>query len=71
MLASFNSFKRTSVDKAAQGAQPPQWPGKKDFFVKIGGLSSLPPAKSGRACYHNPTGRGYFYQMPNMYTVLA
>jgi len=23
----------------------------------------LPPAKSGRACYDNPTGRVYFYQM--------
>jgi len=31
----------------------------------------LPPAKSGRACYDNPTGRGYFYQMSNMYTCIA
>jgi len=43
----------------------------KFFFVKIEGLSSLPAAKSGRACYDNPTGRGYFYQMPNMYTCIA
>jgi len=40
-------------------------------LVKIEGLSSLPPAKSGRACYDNPTGRGYFYQMPNTYTCIA
>ena len=33
--------------------------------------SGLPPAKSGRACYDNPTGRGYFYQMSNMYTCIA
>ena len=31
----------------------------------------FPPAKSGRACYDNPTGRGYFYQMSNMYTCIA
>jgi len=42
-----------------------------NFLVKIEGLSSLPPPKSGRACYDNPTGRGYFYQMPNMYTCIA
>jgi len=41
--------------------------GPKKFLVKTEGLSSLPPAKSGRACYGNPTGRGHFYQMPNMY----
>ena len=29
------------VDKGAQGAQPPQWPGKKEFFVKIEELSSF------------------------------
>jgi len=46
-----------------------QWPDKK--LVKIERLSSLPPAKSGRACHDNPTGRGYFYQMPNMYTCIA
>ena len=57
-------------------AQAPQWPGK-IFFVKIEGLSTiklnpgLPPAKSGRACYDNPKGRGYFYPMSNMYTYLA
>jgi len=45
--------------------------GPKIFLVKIEGLSSLPPAKSGRACHDNPTGRGYFYQMPNMYTCVA
>ena len=26
----------------------------------------FPPAKSGRACYDNPTRRGDFYQMSNM-----
>ena len=33
----------------------------------------LPPAKPGRACYDrpNPTRRGYFYQMSNMYTCIA
>ena len=31
----------------------------------------LPPAKSGRACYDNPTGMGHFYQMSNMYTCIA
>jgi len=31
----------------------------------------LHPAKSGHACYDNPTGRGYFYQMSNMYTCIA
>ena len=41
------------------------------LVVNIERLSSLPPAKSGRACYDNPTGRGYFYQMPNMYTCIA
>ena len=43
----------------------------KIFLVKMEGLSSLPPAKSGRACYDNPTGRGHFYQMPNKYTCIA
>ena len=28
-------------------------------------------AKYGRAFYDNPTGRGYFYQMSNMYTCIA
>ena len=41
------------------------------FLFKTEGLSSLPPAKSGRACYDNPTGRGHFYQMPNTYTWVA
>jgi len=31
----------------------------------------LPPAKSDRACYDNPTGMGYFYHMSNMYTCIA
>jgi len=31
----------------------------------------FPPTKSGRACYDNPTGSGYFYQMSNMYTCIA
>jgi len=62
----------TGVDKGGcRGPSPPQWPGKNFLFVKIEGLSSLPPGKSGRACYDNPTGRGYFYQMPNMYTCIA
>ena len=39
----------TGVDKGAQGAQAPNGRAKKNFFVKIEGLSSLPPAKSGRA----------------------
>jgi len=30
----------TGVDRGAKGAQAPQWPGKKNFFVKIEGLSS-------------------------------
>jgi len=63
----------TGVDKGAQGAkgaQAPQLPGKKNFSVKTVGLSSLPTAKSGRACYDNPTERGHFYQMP-MYTCIA
>ena len=54
----------------AQGAQLPQSPGQKNY-LKQEGLSSLPPAKSGRACYDNPTGRGHFYQMPNTYTCIA
>ena len=34
-----STFRGTGVDKGAQGAQPPpQWPGKKIFFVKIKGL---------------------------------
>ena len=57
----------TGVDKG--GGQAPNGRAKK--LVKIEGLSSLPPAKSGRACYHNPTGRGYFCQMPNTYTCIA
>ena len=101
----------TGVDR---GGQPPSnAPSKKNFFVKIEGLSSfrwsvlkssdistrlrltrltgvyvwlwaspaadpqhlclapgLPPAKSGCARYDNPTGRGYFCQMFNMYTCI-
>jgi len=58
----------TGVDK---GEGPgPTIAGKKKL-VKTEGLSSLPPAKSGRACYDNPTGRGHFYQMPNMCTCIA
>jgi len=41
------------------------------ILVRKERLSSLPPAKSGRACYDNPTGMGYFYQMPNMYTCIG
>jgi len=62
-----------------RGPSLPQWPGIKEFFVKTEGLSTsklgprpaLPPAKAGRASYDNPTGRGYFYQMSNMYTCIA
>ena len=62
----------TGVDKEGPGGPgPPQSQGQKFFLVKIEELSSLPPAKSGRACYDNPTGRGYFYQMSNMYTCIA
>ena len=56
----------TGVDKGGPGGPDPPI-----FLVKIEGLSSLPPAKSGRACHDNPTGRGYFYQMPNVYTCIA
>jgi len=59
----------TGVDKGGQ--PPPPNRRAKIFLVKIEGLSSLPPAKSGRACYDNPTGRRHFYQMPNMYTCIA
>ena len=58
----------TGVDKGGPG--PPNRWAKKIFLVKKEGLSSLPPAESGRACYDNPTGRGHFYQMP-MYTCIA
>jgi len=63
-----NDRQPTGVDKG--GPRSPQWPGKK-FLLKIEGLLCLPPAKSGRACHDNPTGRGHFYQMPNMYTCIA
>jgi len=53
------------------GPRPPNGLAKKIFLVKIEGLSSLPPAKSGCACHDNPTGRGYFYQMSNTYTCIA
>jgi len=72
--------KTTGVNKGAQGAQPPNGRAKKFFLVKIEGISNfttiklgpgLTAAKSGRACYGDPTGRGYFYQMSNMYTYIA
>jgi len=76
--------KTTGVNKGAQGGPaplPPPMAGQKRFFlVKIEGISNfttikLGPgptaAKSGRACYDNPTGRGYIYQMSNMYTCMA
>ena len=57
----------------------PQWPGQNFFLLTrltfdfehhlLLLLSS--PAKPGCACYDNPTGRGYFYQMSNMYTCIA
>ena len=52
-----------------RGSSPPIAGQKK--LVKTEGLSSLPPAKSGRVCYDNPTGRGHFYQMADMYTCIA
>ena len=63
----------TGVDKGGPGGPGPPMAGQKNFLVKIEGLLCLPPAKSGRACHDNPTGRGYvyFYQMPNMYTCIA
>ena len=36
-----SSAEVTGVDKGAQGVQAPQWPGKKNIFVKIEGLSSF------------------------------
>jgi len=57
----------TGVDKGGQA----KISRAKIFLVKIEGLSSFPPFKSGRACHDNPTGRGYFYQMSNMYTCIA
>ena len=63
-----NDRQPTGVDKG--GARSPQWPGKK-ILLKIEGLLCLPPAKSGRACYDNPTGKTYFYQMSNVYTCIA
>jgi len=53
------------------GPAPPPNRRAKNFLVQREGLLSLPPAKSGRACYDNPTGSGHFYQMPNMYTCIA
>ena len=61
----------TGVDKGGPGGPAPPNGRAKNFLVKIERLSILPPAKSGRACYDNPMGRGYFYQMPNMYTCIA
>ena len=68
----------TGVDKGAQGAQPPLMAGQKRIFLlkwrdfqRLSLAPCLPPVKSGRACYDNPTGRGYFYQMSNMYTFIA
>ena len=61
----------TGVDKGGPGGPAPPIAGPNFFLVKTGGLSSLPPAKSGRVCYDNPTGRGSFYQMSNMYTCIA
>jgi len=62
----------TGVDKGPRWPSPPPPNGRaKIFLVKIEGLSSLPPAKSGRACHDNPNGRGYLYQMSNMYTCIA
>ena len=61
----------TGADKGGPGGPAPPMAGQ-NFFVKIEGLSTgLPRAKSGRARYDNPTGRGHFYQMSNMYTCIA
>ena len=59
---------RTSLRRSLSGHST--LAGKKIFLVKIEVLSSLPPAKSGRACHDNPKS-WYFYQMPNMYTCIA
>ena len=62
----------TGVDKGGREPSLPPNGRAKKFLVKIERLSSLPPAKSGRACYDNPTKKGVsFYQMPNMYTCIA
>ena len=53
------NLKAFTVSRASNGPQ--------QFSLAPG----LPPAKSGRACHNNPTGRGYFYQMSNMYTCIA
>ena len=58
----------TGVDKGGPG---PPIARPKFFLVETERLSSLLPAKCGRACYDNPTGRGHFYHMPNMYTCIA
>jgi len=46
------------------GPNPPVAGQKKNFLVKIEGLSSLPPAKSGRACYDNPREGGISIRCP-------
>jgi len=66
----------TGVDKGGRGPRPPNAPAKffllkQRHFQQLSLTPGLYPAKSGRACYDNPTGRGYFYQMPNMYTCIA
>jgi len=49
----------TGVDKGGREPSLPPNGRAKKFLVKIERLSSLPPAKSGRACHDNPTKRGY------------
>ena len=45
--------------------------GQKISFQQLSLAPGLPPAKSGRVCYDNPTEREYFYQMSNVYTCIA
>jgi len=65
-----NHWRRQGGPRGPRGPRPPNRRAK-IFLVKTERLSSLPPAKSGRACYDNLTGRGHFYQMPNMYICIA
>jgi len=64
----------TGVDKGGRGPSPPNAPAKffllkQTDFQQLSLTPGLHPAKSGRACYDNPTGRGY--EMSNMYTCIA
>ena len=71
LVVPYQSWSHWRRQGGPRGPGPPIAGPKIFLSVKTEGLSSLPPAKSGRACYDNPTGRGHFYQMPNMYTCIA